>query len=295
MADPAKPTLSSLLPCLLSLLLAASVWLSRGCVAAPAEQVSGPPPTTIPVVPGDPADDSHAALLARTDQTALLTECLAAYDARPVTDFTCTFTRMEVIRGRAQPRQQAHIWFRQQPFSLAMHWTVNPPGGDRVVYVEGLYPDSQGQSQMLVRPTGEVARLLTGGSILRSPTAPDVLAQTLRPVTAFGFRNTLMSMIDVCHQAQAMGKLHYTFDGYADVNGRPCLVLTRAISQPWREDIPAWTRIFIDRQLLLPIRLEGYDSAGRPMWEYQFDDLRLNVGLTDRDFTPNANDIPLPN
>jgi len=68
----------------------------------------------------------------------------------------------------------------------------------------------------------------------------------------------------------------------------------RAIDDPWRDDIPHRMRIFIDRDLLLPIRLEGYGGDGELMWEYQFDDVRLNVGLGDEDFTPEANGIAPP-
>ena len=176
-----------------------------------------------------------------------------------------------------------------------MYWTPpNPPEGDRVVYVEGLYPDAHGVSQMVVQPTGGVARFLTGGSVLRLPTADDVLANTLRPITMFGFHNTLTSILQVAEEAEQKGLLQYTFDGSATLKGRPCLVITRIITQPWQPDIPNRMRIFIDRELLLPVRLEGHASDGAFMWQYEFDDIRLNPGLTAADFTPKANDISPP-
>ncbi|MCK4602842.1 MAG: DUF1571 domain-containing protein, partial [Phycisphaerae bacterium] len=151
------------------LLLAACVWLGRGCAEAEAQNIL--PPSSVAVAPDDPTDESDLAELARTDQTALLEMCLAAYDELPVADYTCTLTRQEVLRGRTQPRQQGLVKFRDRPFSVAIRWTVNAPGGDRVVYVEGLHVNDAGVSRMVVQPTGGVAKFFTGGSVLREPTA----------------------------------------------------------------------------------------------------------------------------
>jgi hypothetical protein len=51
--------------------------------------------------------------------------------------------------------------------------------------------------------------------------------------------------------------------------------------------------ISIDKELNLPIRFEAYDWPARPghepllMEEYTYSNLRLNVGLKERDFDPN--------
>jgi len=274
------------------LLLAACMCLGRGCAGAEGQVIL--PPSSVAIAADDPVDETDLARLARTDQTALLEMCLTRYDELPVTDYTCTLTRQEVLRGRTQPRQQGLVKFRDQPLSVAIHWTVNPPGGDRVVYVEGLYANDDGVSRMVVRPAGWAVQLATGGSVLREPTAKDVLDKTLRPITDFGFRNALVSILRVGREGDRIGAIRREFEGAADVGGRPCLALMRAIDEPWRDDIPHRTRIFIDRDLLLPIRLEGYDGDGELMWEYQFDDVRLNVGLGDEDFTPEANGIAPP-
>ena len=51
-------------------------------------------------------------------------------------------------------------------------------------------------------------------------------------------------------------------------------------------------QIFIDNELEIPVRYVSYDwprkEGGSPVLleEYTFDDINLNVGLTDRDFRP---------
>ncbi len=294
MTDSSRRTLSATLTCLAVLVMAGSVWLARGCTEGSDTEPPRLGGSMLPIAADDKSDTTPLVTLARQDQTALLEKCLAEYDARPTRDFTCTFTRVEVIRGRRQPRQQAKVKFRQEPFSVAMHWVVNPPGGDRVVYVEGLYPDDDGASQMVVQPAGGVAKFFTGGSVLRLPTAKDVMAKTLRPITQFGFRDNLQRILEVCRQSEQAGGATEVFEGTADVEGRPCLVVVRTIDEPWADDIPNRTRLFIDRDLLVPIRLEGYRADGELMWEYQFDDIDMNVGLTDADFTPEANGIAAP-
>jgi outer membrane lipoprotein-sorting protein len=41
-----------------------------------------------------------------------------------------------------------------------------------------------------------------------------------------------------------------------------------------------------DLESKLPLRIEIYDAGDRLMEQYGYEDLRLNVGLSDRDFDP---------
>ena len=71
-------------------------------------------------------------------------------------------------------------------------------------------------------------------------------------------------------------------------------MLQRTITDPTDANIAPVTTIFIDREALLPVRVEGHDLEGAMLFGYEFDDIALNVGLTDADFTPKANDIADP-
>ena len=78
----------------------------------------------------------------------------------------------------------------------------------------------------------------------------------------------------------------------AKVDGRPCrmIQITHPVKRPYFDFYRA--QIFIDRELNVPIRYAAWtwpeNGTDTPVLEeeYNYRDLRLNVGLTDRDFDP---------
>ena len=225
--------------------------------------------------------DSRIEQLARTDQIALLKMCLERLDAT-VQDYRCTFVKQERIRGQVTDEQVAQVKFRQKPFSVMMQWVRTSTPADRTLYVEGLY-----DGQMLVKPKGLFA---LAGTVKRSPTDPDVMESTLRPITQFGFRRMLESLLEVYEEANRCGELEFSYLGTGRIEGidRDLLVIQRVL--PPREGYPAkTTRIYIDRQLLLPVQMDAWNWQDELSSRYTFRDIQLNVGLTDADFVPANN------
>jgi outer membrane lipoprotein-sorting protein len=105
----------------------------------------------------------------------------------------------------------------------------------------------------------------------------------------FGFGRALESLISVYRKAQTQGDLK-TAHTYAKVGGRKCIVLMRYL--PAKDDYPACkTFIYIDVEYLAPIRIEAYDWDGRLQSLYDYRNIKFNVGLSEDDFTPQANGI----
>jgi hypothetical protein len=269
------------------LIVAATMLLLCGC------QDDSPELYATVEISDAPLADVPLAELAASDHRAMLQRCLETYDAA-VTDYTCTMTRRETIDGWPQPVQRVNVKFRQTPFSVAMAWEKNPTGGDRCLYVDGAFLNADGRSQMVVRPAGGLAQFFAGESILRVPDDPEVMARTLKPITMFGFRNNLVSLLAVYDEGHERGVIEESFQGEAIVNERPCLAMTRIVREPWNDRVLYRTVIFIDEELLVPTRLEGYDEEGAIIWWYQFDNVVFNPGLGDEEFTPEVNDITPP-
>ncbi len=225
--------------------------------------------------------------LARTDHVALLRLCLDSYQGR-FQDYTCTFVKQERIGGRVGDQQTIAVQFTDKPFRVGMAWTENPPIGDRVLYVEGRY-----DNHMLVRPAAKLARMFVP-TAKRLPDSPEVLKSTLRPVNLFGFRRSIESLIEVYEQARTRGELREEFGGYAEVGGRPVIVLNRYL--PNAHDYPAHlTKIYIDTEYLLPIMVEGYGwNDDEFLCRYVYRDMKFNVGLTGGDFEPADFDMVEP-
>jgi hypothetical protein len=245
----------------------------------------------IRTAPDDPGEESELVRLARTDHVTLLENCLAEFDARPRGKYTCTFTKQERIRGQLGQPQRIAVKFMEKPFSIAMTWQTHPPMGDALIFVEGKRKDADGRSQMLVRPTNPLFQRLTGGSVQKLPDGPDAMRNTLRPCTAFGFRKSLNSLLEVYRTAGEHNECVEKFIGYADVDGRECVVIERVL--PNKPDLyPAWkTRLFIDTELLLPVRVIGWDWNDKLVCDYRFTNITFDPELDESDFTPQANDI----
>ena len=83
-----------------------------------------------------------------------------------------------------------------------------------------------------------------------------------------------------------------TIDPDALVGDRPCTMVESTHPTRSPEFLFHSVKVFIDRELGLPIRFEAYDWPAKAgvapelVEEYTYRDLRLNVGLSDADFDP---------
>jgi hypothetical protein len=239
--------------------------------------------------------------LAREDHIALLEMCLANYDKK-YRDYTCTLIKQEIIRGTQKPEQWMNVKFADKPFSVAMQWLNKTPKGalannqvkklyvpmgDRILYIEGKY-----DGKMVIRITNPLLRGLLGTQ-KRPPDGKDAMKNTLRPVSLFGFKRGINSLLDVYRQAAKKGHLKQEFGGYVKIAGRDAIVLVRYL--PPKEDYPAKrTEVCIDLETLVPIRIQGFDWDGQCTSRYVYKDVKFNVGLDKAEFTPKANEIADP-
>jgi hypothetical protein len=234
-----------------------------------------------------PAEELNALLeLARTDHVALLERCLRSYQSS-YRDYLCTFIKQERINHRVCQEQVIEVKFMESPYSVAMSWTPRTAQrNDRLLFVEGKY-----DGQMLVRPTGLLASLV--GTVKRGVDSPEARQSSLHPVNQFGFRRSLEGLLAVYRKAQQAGDLHQEFAGIAQVNGRRAMSLVRYL--PAKQDYPAYKTVtYIDLEYLVPVLIEFYDWNQQPSSSYAFKDVRFNVGLTNQDFLPQANDMKPP-
>ncbi len=230
-----------------------------------------------------PAESREARLerLAKSDPIALLEDCLDHYH-RTYSNYVCTFTKQERIDGVLREPQTIRIWFRDEPFSVAMKWQKNPGAGDRLLYVAGQY-----DGKMLVRPAVGWQRALVGSRVRKDPDDPEVRKHSLRPVTMFGFARNLQDLIRVSRQAREKGELKMAFDGYAEVDGRRCLVLVRTL--PEAEAYPAVkTMLYIDLEYLVPTAIRAEDAEDKLASSYFYRELQFNQPLEAEVFTPES-------
>src|SRR5687767_3360799 len=60
-------------------------------------------------------------VLAAKDPVAFVQSAIDQYD-RSVRDYTCTFTKQELVRGEMSEEQVMNAMFREKPFSVRLEW-----------------------------------------------------------------------------------------------------------------------------------------------------------------------------
>ncbi len=266
----------------ITVLFGAVVLLGGGCRTA-SPRLVGEVVSPIPVARSVPTDErEHSAAAAPLD---FLRECRDHYLAT-VRDYRGVFSLRERVNGVLRPAEVIDIRFREEPFSVNMEWVENARRAARVTYVANRWVRN-GRQLALVKPAGLLAWLVPAG-VKRYIHAPEMLAESRRPIDKFGFRNTLELIIDYCEKAQGHPDFSLRYLGIAEHNERECFVLQRTLpftgvggSYP-----DCLLTVYIDREWLVPVGCVSYlDAAGEQLLgSYSFADVEFNVGLTDRDF-----------
>ena len=111
-------------------------------------------------------------------------------------------------------------------------------------------------------------------------------------MTEIGLENLMVKLIERGTRAAQYPDVTCEFRNNARVKDRVCTVLE--VTQPQRRPDAEFhqAQIFIDDAFNLPIRYIAYDWPRTPnaplkvVEEYNYMNLKLNVGLTDKDFDP---------
>jgi hypothetical protein len=220
---------------------------------------------------------------ARDDPEALLA---AAWErAQRVEDFTCRFFKHERVQGELKRPQTMDTYFRAEPFSIHLKWRENPGRIQRALYVAGAHVASDGTEQVLVEPSGAIARALKPKVAI--PLHGELARKASRyTLDEFGFQAALERIRAENQRFAAAGVL--TWDPVRDgvVDGRPTLVLTRWLPEAGGDYPNAKLVVELDAEWLLPVNVEAYaDAAGTVLLEhYRCVGLDLNPGLDDGHF-----------
>jgi hypothetical protein len=201
-----------------------------------------------------------------------------------VADYSCTFYKRERINGRMTPLFVMAMKARSAPRSIYFKFD-NPNKGREAIYVEG-----RNDGKILAHDVG-LTRLLAG-TIELQPTSPQAMENNRHPITDAG----IGALIDTVHRRWTAElspeESLLVFDSDMVIGSRRCLLIESIHPHRQAEFQFHKVRLFIDTEHDLPIRFEGYDwprEEGGPadlVEEYSYIDLKLNVGLDDRDFDP---------
>lgn len=220
------------------------------------------------------------------------------YVMQNVEDFTCVLVKRERIDGMLMRYQYLQMKVRHErasagrvvsPYSVYLRYLAPK----RIAGREVLYVDGWNDGKMRVRKGGGRFSYI---KVSVDPMSDAAMGESRYPITEIGIASVIERLIvriedDMAADPEAKDTQVRFFKG-AKVNGRFCthICVEHPRALPGLDFFRA--NVYVDDQLHVPIRIEGYDwpeTTDEPpplLEEYTFTKLRLNVGLSDAEFSP---------
>lgn len=256
----------------LSLLL----FVSLTCTASLAqEQPSGQVPVQGQQVQGQQAPAEHPLVPA----IQLATQ---SYNVlRNITDYEATLIKQELVNGRLIT-QRMKMRLKEEPFSVHLYYE-EPNAGRQILYVSG-----QNNNQLLAKEATGLSSLV--GTVQLALDSPQVMAENRHVITDLGMRRMLEMLVTQWNLESKFGEVDVKYYPNAKMGNAECEVVEVIHPRPRKQFPFHMTRLFIEKQSRLPIRIENYGfpaQAGQPAQlqeEYTYVNVKTNIGLTAADF-----------
>ncbi len=197
-----------------------------------------------------------------------------------VRDYEAVFVKKERV-GKRLKTQKMFLKLREQPFSVYIRF-LQPNAGREVIYVAG-----RNNGYILAHGTGAEA---LAGTVRIHPYSREAMKESRYPITMAGMRNMLRKVIEQWKRELNDPDVQVTYYPNAKLGNVACVVLQTVHTRAHHDAHFYMTRLFIDKERRLPIRVEQYGfprKAGESpplVEEYTYLNVRVNVGLTDFDF-----------
>ncbi|MCS6865911.1 MAG: DUF1571 domain-containing protein [Gemmataceae bacterium] len=257
------------------------VWACAGWIAGAAAVMAQPhsgQATTAAKTTDSPADGEKNA---RESFVSVVSESRTAL--AKVRDYTCTFTRQELINGKISAEQVAEMKVRTNPIGVYVRF-ARP---ESVAGMEVAYSATRKADRMRYRPAGVAG---AKGFQTLELNDPKFLTANRHPVTQW----TMAAILDRVAAAVAREKtLNNPIEVYRSdyqFAGRNVVRYEVLLRRPHAFRTAYQMLVYIDKETKLPLRYEAYDQpkpgthSGDLIESYSFSDVKLNVGLGENTF-----------
>jgi hypothetical protein len=222
-------------------------------------------------------------------------EASLAHIEKHVADYTATLIKHERVGRELVEPEEIFLKVRHErlqngriaaPFAVYLRFQ-NPERvqGREVIYVRG-----RNDGKLLVQ---ESPSTLTGqlvGTVALDPTGMLAMRGNRYPITEIGIHNLMKRLVEAARVDMQYGECEVKIEEGASFEGQPCRLIE--VLHPVRRPHFRYhlARIHVDPERLVPLAYESFDWPVRPelaparIEKYAYRNLKLNVGLTDRDF-----------
>ncbi len=217
-----------------------------------------------------------------------------------IKDYTAIMIKRERINGTLSDPEFMSVKVRNRnkagniPFSIYMKF-LKPTAfkGREVIWVEG-----RNNNNLIAHDPNSIIT-----KHIRAKLDPDgflAMRGNRYPIYDAGIENLVVKLIEKGERDKLLGAADVKFFENTKINGRKCSMIQVQHTERKPEYEFNICRIFIDDEYQIPIRYAGYGwpkaEGGKPSLEeeYTYLKIKLNVGLTDKDFDPDNSAYKFP-
>lgn len=282
----AKPWFAGLT--LIGLLLSGNVFAQQQNLKEPVYRITKANADNQPVANAHPLDP--ALKMAREGLVSI---------RQNIQDYTCVLVKQERIKGELMEAEYIYTKVRNEkrdaqgritvPLSVYMFFLKpSHTNGREVLFVKG-----HNNNKLLAH---ESPNKLTSkfGSIWLAPDSMMAMKGNLYPITDVGIENLIVKLIEKGERDRQRGEVEVTFREGVMIGDKKNKRRTTMLQVVHPNPRPYFdfhiARVFIDDELNVPIRYAAYDWPKSPgekpelLETYTYLQLKVNQGLTDRDF-----------
>ena len=268
---------------------AALVWaftepLTPAVTPVPLHNAAGSRPAVAPPEPPGRPEWPRDTLSGQPAKELLLkTLRLAEAHLESVPGYTATFRKQERMKGVLGPMQVIQLKLRHDPFAIYLKFLA-PKKGKEVLYAQGLHEDK------VIAHNGDWTRRLIPRVAFR-PTDALALADNRHPVTEAGIENLTKRLIKYRELDITDSRAETVLDRMRDDAGREWLRSVHLHPIQIEERPFSRVEVLYNPDTFIPLKITSYDwpkpgASGPPQVaeSYEYDDLKLDAPLTERDF-----------
>jgi hypothetical protein len=197
----------------------------------------------------------------------------AAYEK--LEDYTCLFVQRERVGDELLPVERAQFRFRK-PFMVYMRWVGRMHRGQECLYVEG-----RDDGKMIAHGAG-----LLGLITLRlDPEGKRAMRNRRHPITEAGIGHLVRLLRSDYELARQHGEGRVVLRGKEELSEREVRVFECVLPADRRPEYYCHRAVVgFDTELELPVMVSIYDAEDKLLEEYRYEGLKLDVGLSEKDF-----------
>ncbi|MDQ2747787.1 MAG: DUF1571 domain-containing protein [Acidobacteriota bacterium] len=193
-----------------------------------------------------------------------------------VKDYTALYEKEEKAISKGE-RQTIKLSFRK-PFDIRMDWLDDKGKIDQTA----IYQKGKNDDKVAAKKGGMLGSM--AGTLKLAPDDPLALQDSKHPITEAGLGVLIDRITSVANDPQT--KTNYLGEEKTDA-GRAAYKVE--MSNPNGLNLTGVSNarkafVWIDKELLLPVKVEIYDANGVLLERHVFSDLKLNANLTDKTF-----------